>query len=520
MKELAPQYWSNPNSAHPAFLFQSGWEQSFAAVRIDLDDSLNYLVGDYVFLLLNVNFVHLPSWLRTGIAQFFIPTEITENEVKLGMPSRWESYLRRKPSPPIPLGALLTETHGALDKNKWASADFESEAWALTHMLILGPNMGNGAKLDEFISRLSHESNQTKAFEETFGKLNDVYIQLDRYTRQHGFAALGLKNMPSVPALALTSRDLSKGEVATYLAEFERARGRWQDTDEWLDMALKDKPEIAAAHRVRGFQLFLHENDAEALGEFSKATELDPKDYLAKYFWVMMKYGEPKSDSDTEKLVQGLREVRTINSNFAPVHVELSHAYVRLKQLDMALQAAQFAAQLEPGRAGYHSNLARIMLLKGDIAGAAGVARFVAERWSGTDRDQAIEIWHEAVLRDKTLADSQLEAHSDAPEGSIVSGIIVSARCADKEKNQTAELVIRSDDKLLHLHGDPAQPMRIGFEDTLWYGADHFIFCRHVEGRSAAVVYTPSGGTDGTIVQVRVKDDLPASLTTSNSSEN
>ena len=510
MKELSPQYWENPNGLHPTFLFQSGWEQSFAAVRIDLDHSFDDLDGDYVYELLNLNFVRMPSWLRTGIVQFFIPTVISENEVKLGMPSHWEPYLRRKPSPPIPLADLLKESQGPVQKNKWLAADFQAETWALTHMLIVGPNMGNGAKLDEFIKGLSKESDQVKAFEDTFGKVSDVYVQLDHYTRQHGFVALGMKNPPSVQSLAITPRDLSKGEVATYFAQFEQVRGRWQEADEWLAVALKEKPDSAAAHRVKGFQLFQHDQDAEAIAEFAKAVELDPKDYLAKYFAVMMKYGSPRTDADNAQLAQGLKEVRTLNPNFAPAHVELSFAYLRNGQPDRALEAARYAAQLEPGRAGYQANVARILLLKGDAAGAAAQSRFVAERWNGTDRDQAIEIWRDAVAKDHALGNPPLAVHSDAPEGATARGAIVSAQCADKDARRAAEIVIRDGDKLIHLHGDMEKPMRIGFEDTLWYGHNHFSFCRHVEGRMIDVIYKPSGENEGVIVQLRI-EDLPPS---------
>jgi len=513
MKELLPEYWTNPTGLHPAFVFHSGWEQSVAVVRLDLDHSFDYLDGDYVYQLLDLNFVRLPNWLRTGISQFFIPTEITEHEVKLGMPSRWESYLRRKPSPPISLLDLLKEKPAAVTKNRWLADDFQAESWALTHMLILGPNLGNGAKLDEFIQRLTKESDQVKAFEETFGKVNDVYLQLDHYIRQPGLNVLGMKNPPKVETINFISRDLRLAETATYFAALELGRASRKEPDEWLDAALKDNPGFAPAHRLRGFSLFNQGKDEPALAEFSKAAELDPKDYLAKYFVAMMKYDNPKNDAENSQLAQGLKEVRSLNPNFAPVHVELSYAYLRNRQLDRALQAAQFAEQLEPGRAGYHSNVARIMLVKGDAAGAAALARFVAERWTGTDRDQAIEIWQDAAAKNKSLASPPLDVQSDALEGSSLKGTIVSAECGDREKKQASELVIRDGDKLVHLHGDMEKPMRIGFEDTLWYGHNHFNFCRHVNGRTVAAIYKPSGENEGTIMQLRIEDELPAELT-------
>jgi tetratricopeptide (TPR) repeat protein len=242
---------------------------------------------------------------------------------------------------------------------------------------------------------------------------------------------------------------------------------------------------------------------------------LDPQDYLAKYFVAMMKYGNPKTAAENVQIAQALKEVRSLNPSFAPAHVELSYAYLRAGQLDQALRAAQYAAHLEPGRAGYQANVARILLLQGDAKGAAELARLIADRWNGTDRDQAIEIWKEAVAKDKSAATPALELTSDAPPGAEFNGTIVSAQCGDSEKKQASEIVVRNGEKVVHLRGDVEKPMRIGFEDTLWYG-DHFSYCRHVEGRAVDAIYIPSGENEGTIVQIRVEDELPPALTGGN----
>ncbi|HXZ29459.1 MAG TPA: hypothetical protein VEG08_15800, partial [Terriglobales bacterium] len=49
-----------------------------------------------------------------------------------------------------------------------------------------------------------------------------------------------------------------------------------------------------------------------------------------------------------------------------------------------------------------------------------------------------------------------------------------------------------------------------GFSDTLWYGADHFSPCRHVQGLRAIVRYRPSSGGDaGEIAALELRVDLP-----------
>jgi hypothetical protein len=49
-----------------------------------------------------------------------------------------------------------------------------------------------------------------------------------------------------------------------------------------------------------------------------------------------------------------------------------------------------------------------------------------------------------------------------------------------------------------------------GFSDTIWYGADHFNFCHHLEGMRAMVRYRPASDASyaGEIVEIDIRNDL------------
>jgi tetratricopeptide (TPR) repeat protein len=511
MRELLPVFWSHSLAAKPAGVFISGWERNLAVLRLDLgQQSFEVIYHEYVHELEGLNFTALPSWLSEGMAEFYGNSEVSEREVKLGIPSKRLEYLRRQSSLRIPISELLLEKEANAMKDPWAAQAFYAESWALTHMLILGPGMGKGAKMDEYIERLAKEPDGVKAFEEIFGKTSEIYLKLEHYIHQNGFNAMELKNPPEVDRLSFKTRELSAGEIATYVADLARAQGQRNEAQQRLQQALEQKPDISAAHRLQGFLFFQQGRDADARAEFEKAVGLDSKDYLSRYYVAMMQYGDPSNQAELAKLKAALKEVRTLNPNFAPAHVELSHAYVRGGQLDMALQAAKYAARLEPGHAGYHANIARILLQLGDAPGAAELARFVAERWAGTDRDQAIEIWQKAASQDKSVADRPLGIKSEAPAGTELAGMILSSRCGDTTK--ASEIKIRAGSQLVLLRGDTDKPMRVGFEDTLWYGHDHFSLCQHVEGRWAKAIYKPTGEAEGTLFQIRIEDDLPPML--------
>ena len=52
---------------------------------------------------------------------------------------------------------------------------------------------------------------------------------------------------------------------------------------------------------------------------------------------------------------------------------------------------------------------------------------------------------------------------------------------------------------------------KIEFSDTLWFGADHFNVCRHLDGLRAEIQYMPSSGSSrisGSLLQFNIYDDI------------
>ena len=50
----------------------------------------------------------------------------------------------------------------------------------------------------------------------------------------------------------------------------------------------------------------------------------------------------------------------------------------------------------------------------------------------------------------------------------------------------------------------------VGLSDTLWYTADHFSLCNHLDGLRAVIQYSPSSGSgiSGDLVRFEIDDDL------------
>ncbi|MFI5115826.1 MAG: hypothetical protein ACHP8B_03920 [Terriglobales bacterium] len=506
MHELAPWFWEQ-GSVRPVGLFVAHWETNYALLRLDLADSSEVIFHEYVHQLERLNFIGLPAWVNEGLAEYYGNTKIESDEVKLGLPSPRLRLLREHA--PIPVEELLTQ-RSSHSQGDFQAQIFYAECWALTHMLIAGPGMGNGEKMDQFLKQLQGRSDQLAAFRQVFGEPGQIDQQLQHYIRQYAIAAMRMKNPPKVEEGAFASRALKADEVAADLAGFEASAHGGKQAQHWLDLALQQKPGPAAAHRVQGFRSFGEGKDNDALSEFALASSLDPKDYLSAYYAAMLRRQNAKNANPDAELAQALKQVRALNPSFAPAHVELSRVYMSLKQPEMALAAAKYAADMEPGRAGYHLNVARILLQQGQAAESAITARYVAQRWYGTDRDQALEIWREALAHNSPPAPGTapsnvapaIDVLSDAPQGSSeASGVVKSVHCGD---SGTLELTLQADNHSEEFVRKKGAPLEVGFEDTLWFG-DHFNVCHRLEGQRAVIHYKPAASKDAANELVRLR---------------
>ena len=112
-------------------------------------------------------------------------------------------------------------------------------------------------------------------------------------------------------------------------------------------------------------------------------------------------------------------------------------------------------------------------------------AAFEAERWHGPDRDEAIDLWDQIPEDKRSGSAPVLEAGST--EMKSAQGALFGVACGEKG----GTTVILRNAKGMETFRS-AGPTMIGFPDTLWYGADHFNLCRHIDGMQDVVKYKDS----------------------------
>lgn len=510
-KELEPRLWKR-KGAKPAGEFHSGWEKRFAMVRLDAwqHGAHEVVYHEYTHTLLDLNNHWLPLWLNEGLAEFYGYTRFQEHQIFVGSPTNRFSTLRT--GIPIPIQTLITIDQRSPyyhDENKVEM--FYAESWALVHFMVFGPEMDRGVKVIEFARLAQQGIEQEKAFEQVFGDFKNIDKALSQYINRFTFAAGVLKSPPQIDEKDFSARVLSMAETEAELGAFHLWNHDLADARYYSERAVKDDPKLGLAHEDMGFVDFAEGKDTEALTEFAQAYALDDKLYLSLFAKTMLSsVSGSNSAAEETQLHEGLNKVLTVDPQFAPAYVQLARYWLRQNDLKAALAASRKAEELEPSRAGYHVLSGYILLRMGRPADAAAFAKYVAERWFGADHDEAIELWNSVPSEQRSR-----DVLSDVAAKDTVTaiGTVKSVTCSEQDGG--IALVINHDGHNLTFRRK--RPVEGGFSDTVWYGADHFSFCHHVDGMRAVVRYRPATDPNytGDIAELQIRDDLPAALSTS-----
>jgi tetratricopeptide (TPR) repeat protein len=508
MMELTPSQWKG-HSPNIAGNFRPGWEKSFAMVRLDADRPGSYQVvyHEYVHSLLHANFRWLPTWLNEGLAEFYGSSRFEDSKIYVGALGDRTGRVRNALL--IPIEKLISENPYKEYRGDDRMIDrFYGESELLVHYFMFGEGMERGAKLSQFYSKLQQGKDQKSAFQESFGDFKSVEKNFYHYIQSFQFGSAVMNNPGQLSPQDFAVRELSVAETETAIAGFRIWAHDIQDAREITEQALKSGPQVAEAHEYQGFVLLGEGKDAEAAAEFARAHELDERNYLALYFKIILSplFGS-NADADQAAFREAMLQVVKLNPKFAPAFVELAMLYIRWGEFDNALSNARTAENLEPSRAGYHLLVAKILERMGKGPQAAKIAQYVAERWTGPDHDEAVELWNRILAADRPagVALSE-EAEHDAQR---TEGTIRSVAC--KDSGRMAALTMERGSKLFTYRVGSGFPS--GFSDTVWFGSDHFQMCHHLEGMRAVVFFKPSAEKEfaGDIAKLEIREDLPAS---------
>lgn len=508
-KALLPNLWKIKGEKYASY-YSHSWEKQFAMVRLDTwgRGAQPAAFYDYAQMLLSLNCRWIPKWLSVGFDEFYSYALFAENKAYIGNPSPRLKLLKSLHIAPIPVEVLLDVSERSPYMHEYDEVyRFRAEAWLLFHYLVLGPDMGGGAKFQKFFEMIEGGANQKTAFQQVFGSFKSVDAALQRYLERFSLPFNTVSNPARFNEKDFTARTMTMAETQAELGGYHLWLRDWDHARDYVKDALGNDPNLGLAHEEQGF-LYVHDGkNAEAVLEFLTALEKDKSLFLSQFFKTMM---SPQAASevraDQSVFRQGLTETLNLNLQFAPAFIQLSLLALRQNDLKMALNYAMRAESLEPSRAGYHTYTGQILLRMGRYEEAAEHARFVADRWIAADHNEAFELWNSIPEANRPAGDPIVEDRpkdSQRAEGSLKAGT-----CGDR--TQWSLSVSQAEQTVSFRQ---AEKFRWGYSDTFWYGQNHISICHGLEGKRTIVFYKPShdGNTIGEAVEVEVRNDLPPS---------
>ena len=506
LQALAPVFWKQRDKI--AGQFFRGWERQFALVRLDSSSEFNQAVvfHEYTHSILHANLHWLPTWLDEGLAEFYAYTRFEGDHIYIGPPSVRFNHLKTEPLIPIP--QMMTANAATFFKDKEKDDLFYAEAWAMVHYMSYGKHMGNGAKLTSFVRLMDQGTPQLEAFQQTFGDPEAFQQKLSSYLSSFTFAAGVMREVRGPDPTSFTVRILTRAEADYALGSFDIGAHDYASGGTLLQAAEAADPTLAGPHEEFGFLAWRAGQDDVARQEWQKALAANPSSYRSAFALLMS--GPPLKQQTPQQLEQtqhALEAIHTEAPKFAPALVEIALIQWRQGHLDSAYQASLSAEKLEPWRAEYHLLTAHLLLQNHQPTPAAEYARQVADRWPGSDHDEAVDLWN--LVPPANRGDGAPLTLSLPIDATVARGTILSTYCS---KSTGLTVVLQPTDPAIRpLNLIAAGPLESGFADTLWVGEDHFTPCYHLTGLPALVAYKPAPDGIARLLVFEVRDDLPTS---------
>jgi tetratricopeptide (TPR) repeat protein len=393
MRALLPEYWAKGH-AHPAGIFVENLDQYFALVQLDAPGSnpYNTIYHEYYHSLTLPYFPNLPLWVAEGLAEFWGNTQVNDSETKMGEADP-DLISELKQNSLIPLNALFQVDQSSPYYNEdHKTSIFYAESWALMHYLMVGDKASHRPMLTAYLEALAHGASQDEAAAKAFGDLKKLQSAVYSYIGNNSFYYLKSPPPPEIPASDLQVRDLSDAEADAYRGGFCAVAGRTQTAKPLLQDAVKLDPKLALGYQYLGFAEYQDGQKAEALADFKRAIELNPKNALTRYLRAYLASTQAGAIGDDEQLEEDLRAAIAASPNFAPPYGVLGvYLAVQGEKLPEALALARKAVELEPGNSTYRLDIAQVLARMNRYAEARTAANQARQSARSPQQKQEVE---------------------------------------------------------------------------------------------------------------------------------
>jgi len=466
MKEFLPDFWVGKDRAHPAGMYVSGFDETFAILRTDVTGSAenpyHSLYHEYTHTVLRLNYSALPVWLNEGLAEFYGNTVIEDNETDIGRVSSAQLALLQRSSM-IPIDQLMgADQRSPLYNERDRTSIFYSESWAIVHYLMLDPEATQQHYLTKYLNAWDETRDGEEAARRTFGDLKKFQSRIESYARQAGFHYLHGKPQAHFSANDYTARTMTPAEALVVQVDFFQHTGHMNDARKLLSQALGLQPNLAAIHAGLGYDNYVQYSNDEAEKEFKKATELNPQDFRSFFYLAEITHRKGYDAQSTSQIVKYLEKTVQINPNFAPAYAFLSAAYRQQKETrEKAVDAAVKANHLEPTILAYMADVGDALMALDRDAEARAVGEKINKNALSPQEKALAQSYarrlarHEELARNKqnpgtgeqsSSGDEELASQDEADMRQSSGAVTASAEAAARPPVTSEEGLIREAD--------------------------------------------------------------------------
>ena len=325
-------------------------------------DPYEIIFHEYEHSLVHQSLFRIPPWLDEGLAEFYSSFETSEKDQKatLGSPiSRHVFYLRENTI--LPLKTLLTVDRSSPQYNESSKAGvFYAESWALIHYLVLGNNQKRQAQLIKFIdlvqSDVPTEESFRQAFQVDYGKIEE---ELRGYLNRRVYPVVNITfNKQLNIDRDFESRPLTEAEVEYYLGQLLLNMNRPEEAETHLQKSTTLDAAYAPGRVSLGVLRLRQGKLPEAKEILEAAIRIDPKNYLAHYF-----YAEALSaDKQSDEAIKHYQESIVLKPGAGFVYLNLGYAYLQRGLETEAIDVLGRGVGVDPRNPLFYRTLAYLFL--------------------------------------------------------------------------------------------------------------------------------------------------------------
>jgi tetratricopeptide (TPR) repeat protein len=382
---LIPEYPFDKRHPQPEGLFVGGAEKNYIVLRTNVSGPIPYedIYHNYARLILRLSYHSLPPWLEEGYANVYGGMALTDKGAKIGKPDP-EDLSALWESPLLPLDLVIHVDRASPYYHATGPATvYSAESRALVHYLLTQAQPSGIKSLEQYIAQVESGADALDAARQAFGDLSQLQSKLEAYIKQSSTVPAEIQAAGGSDSIS-AARTLTPAETEARIGDLDLGRGRRDDAQTKLEDALKLDPSLASAEESMGFYLLQVSQLEEAEKHFMHAAELDPKLPLAYYGQGMVAMSRGGFVGVPVGAIVAFEKTVELSPAFAPAWYNLASIYtLRHETLQKALDAAQRAASLVPGDAGYQYQVAVIL----ENLGRTEEARKAAERIRNSSSD-------------------------------------------------------------------------------------------------------------------------------------